>query len=52
MEERLLYKSRSLQAIQQPSDFMSIIIDGMNTCYVPMKLPMPKGILDSFCSIT
>jgi hypothetical protein len=45
MQERFLYKSRTIQAIQQPTEYMSIIIDGMNTCLVPMKLPKKKGLL-------
>jgi hypothetical protein len=49
MQEKLLYKSRTIQAIQNPTEYMSIIIDGMNTCLVPMKLPKKKGIYIILC---
>jgi hypothetical protein len=43
MKERILYKSRTIKAIQNPKEYMSVIIDGMNTSYVPLKMPMTKG---------
>jgi hypothetical protein len=43
MEERSLYKQRALQAVQQPSQYMSLIIDGMNSPSFPMHIPLPKG---------
>ena len=44
MHERLLYKSRCLQAIQYPSEYMSIILDGMNAAHIPLSMPIPKCI--------
>jgi hypothetical protein len=43
MEERHQYKTRCIQAEQQPEQYLSIIIDGMATAKVPLKMPMPKG---------
>ncbi len=43
MHERQLYYARRLQAQQQPDQFMSLIMDGMNTPSFPLKMPMPKG---------
>ena len=43
MQERVLYKSRTTKAKKHPEEFMSIIIDGMNSCNIPLKMPMPKG---------
>ena len=43
MQERVLYKSRTTKAKEHPEEFMSIIIDGMNSCNIPLKMPMPKG---------
>ena len=30
---------------EKPKEFMSLIIDGMNSCYISMKIPKSKGIL-------
>jgi hypothetical protein len=46
MEERILYKTRTIQSKEHPTEYMSIIIDGMNACYVSMKLPKTKGIFN------
>jgi hypothetical protein len=46
MHERLLYKNRCLKAIQHPSEYMSIILDGMNAAHVPLSMPIPKGIFN------
>ena len=43
MQERLLYKSRCIKAIEHPKEYMSIILDGMNTCNVSLKMPIAKG---------
>ena len=44
MQERVLYKSRCTKSVEHPEEYMSIILDGMNTCNVPLKMPMAKGI--------
>ena len=44
MRERVLYNSRCLKAIQHSSDYMSIIIDGMNAAHVSLSMPISKGI--------
>ena len=43
MQERILYQSRCVQAVKYPKEYCSIIIDGMNTSNIPLKMPMPKG---------
>jgi hypothetical protein len=45
MQERILYKARTMQAKQHPNEYMSIILDGMNTAQVPLYMPKPKGFL-------
>jgi hypothetical protein len=42
--EKLLYKARTMKAVQHPTEYMSIIIDGMNTSNVSLKMPLTKGI--------
>jgi hypothetical protein len=44
IKERLLYKARTLKAIQNPAEYISVIIDGMNTANIPLKMPLTKGI--------
>ncbi len=43
MKERQLYYARCLQAKQQPDQYMSLIMDGMNTPSFPLHVPLPKG---------
>ena len=43
IKERLLYKARTIKAIQYPTEYMSVIVDGMNTANVPLKMPVTKG---------
>ena len=43
MQERVLYKYRRIKAETHPQEYMSIIIDGMNTCNIPLKMPNPKS---------
>ena len=43
MQERFEYKSRCIQAEQQPDQYLSIIVDGMTITKIPLKMPMPKG---------
>jgi hypothetical protein len=44
IREKLLYKVQTMKAIQHPMEYMSIIIDGMNTSNVSLKMPLTKGI--------
>jgi len=48
MRERVLYKSRATKAKEHPEEFMFIIIDEMNSCNIPLKMPIPKG---NYCII-
>ena len=48
MRERVLYKSRATKAKEHPEEFMSIIIDEMNSCNISLKMPIPKG---NYCII-
>ena len=43
MHEKQLHYTKCLQVQQQPDQFMSLIMDGMNTPSFPLKMPMPKG---------
>jgi hypothetical protein len=43
MKERILYKFRTIRTIQNLSKYMSIIIDGINTSNVSLKMPMTKN---------
>jgi hypothetical protein len=51
MKEKILYKSRTIRAIQNPSEYMSIIIDTINTLNISLKMPMTKGIYFLFTVI-
>ena len=44
MKERMLYKSRILLSQQQTTEYTLLILDGMQSTLVPMKLPKPKGL--------
>ena len=48
MQERVLYKSRCTKSVEHPEEYMSIILDGMNICNVPLKMPMAKGNVQFF----
>jgi hypothetical protein len=45
MQEHILYKARTMQAKQHPNEYISIILDGMNTAQVPLYMPKPKSII-------
>ena len=42
-EERSNYYNRILLSKEYPRNYMSLIIDGMATTYLPMQRPIPKG---------
>jgi hypothetical protein len=44
IKEQLLYKARTMKSIQHPTEYISIIIDRMNTANVPLKMLLTKGI--------
>jgi hypothetical protein len=44
IKEKLLCKARTLKTIQNPAEYMSVIIDSMNTANVPLKMPLTKNI--------
>ena len=48
MREKVLYKSRTTKTKEHPEEFMFIIIDGINSCNIPLKMPIPKG---NYCII-
>jgi hypothetical protein len=43
MKEKILYKFRTIRTIQNPNEYMSIIIDSMNISNVPLKMLMIKS---------
>jgi hypothetical protein len=43
MKERFNYKSRAVNAQLQPTEYLSIILDGMNAPHFPIKLPISKN---------
>jgi hypothetical protein len=44
IREKLLYKVQTMKVVQHPMEYISIIIDRMNTSNVPLKMPLTKGI--------
>jgi hypothetical protein len=45
MQEHILDKVRTMQIKQHPNEYMSIILDRMNTAQVPLHIPKLKGII-------
>jgi len=43
MKERLLYKQRATLGKTQPSQYLSLIVDTMQTKFIPMVTPLPKN---------